>query len=68
MTIFLIKIYQKTFSPILNHWIKCRFYPTCSEYAILSIQKYGTVAGIKKSINRLRRCNKYNLESCLDHP
>jgi hypothetical protein len=68
IAIFLIKIYQKIISPILNHWIKCRFYPTCSEYAILAVDKYGTKKGILKSINRLKRCNKYNFESCIDYP
>jgi len=68
IAIFLIKIYQKTISPILRNRIKCRFYPTCSEYAILAINKYGTIKGIAKSIDRLRRCNRYNLESCIDYP
>jgi len=66
--IFLIKTYQKYISPIKPKKVKCRFYPTCSLYAIMSIQKYGTIKGIKKSVNRLRRCNPYNRESCIDYP
>lgn len=68
LLIFLIRIYQKYMSPIKSEKVKCRFYPTCSLYAIMSIQKYGAIKGIKKSINRLRRCNPYNRESCIDYP
>lgn len=59
---------QRVVSPILNHWMRCRFYPTCSEYAILSIRKYGLKLGIKKTYHRLLRCRPDNLESCLDFP
>ncbi len=68
LSVFLIRIYQKLISPILKRWIKCRFYPTCSEYAILSLQKYGLRIGLKKTYNRLKRCNRYNLDSCIDFP
>lgn len=66
--IFIIKIYQKFISPIKPKRIKCRFYPTCSRYAIVSIQKYGAIIGIKRTINRLKRCNPHNTESCIDYP
>ncbi len=35
----------------------CKYYPTCSEYAILAIQKYGPVKGGVKGIWRILRCN-----------
>ena len=63
-----IRIYQTLLSPILKHWISCRFHPTCSEYAIQSIKKYGVRLGMKKSYHRLLRCNRYNLDSCIDLP
>ncbi|MGB7957228.1 MAG: membrane protein insertion efficiency factor YidD [Minisyncoccia bacterium] len=63
-----IRLYQRLASPILSRWIQCRFYPTCSEYACLSIQKYGFWNGAKRAVNRLKRCNKYNRESCMDLP
>lgn len=63
-----IKIYQKYISPIKPKKIKCRFYPTCSQYAILSIQKYGSIQGIKKTVKRLRKCNPHNRDSCIDYP
>jgi hypothetical protein len=63
-----IKLYKLILSPILSKKLRCRFYPTCSDYAIMSLDKYGVNIGIKKVINRLRRCNSYNGESCIDYP
>lgn len=50
-----IKIYQRYAPDSLRN--KCRFEPSCSEYMILAIEKYGLIKGLKKGINRLRRCN-----------
>ena len=36
--------------------IKCRFEPSCSQYMILSLQKYGLWKGLAKGIDRLKRC------------
>jgi putative membrane protein insertion efficiency factor len=66
--IILIKIYKLILSPVLSKKLRCRFYPTCSDYAIMSLNKYGSKIGIKKVINRLCRCNPYNGESCIDYP
>lgn len=63
-----IRLYKKVLSPILSKWVACRFYPTCSEYAISSIKTYGLAQGLKKTLLRLGRCNKYNLDSCIDYP
>lgn len=35
---------------------RCRFRPTCSEYTILALRKYGVLIGLYKSIHRLNRC------------
>lgn len=40
--------------------MKCRFEPSCSQYMILAIEKYGVLKGIKTGINRLRRCKVGN--------
>ncbi|MDD5738807.1 MAG: membrane protein insertion efficiency factor YidD [Candidatus Pacebacteria bacterium] len=67
--ILLIRIYQKTLSHLLVYLgVRCRFYPTCSEYAILSLEKYGLRIGIKKIYHRLYRCRPDNFESCIDFP
>jgi len=56
--IFLIKFYKKYISPVLPD--SCRFYPTCSEYAMGAINKYGVLKGSIKSIYRILRCNPLN--------
>jgi len=35
----------------------CRFYPTCSDYAVDAISKYGAQRGTLKAVNRILRCN-----------
>ena len=63
------EIHQKKLSPKLNkRGQKCRFYPTCSEYTILSIKKHGFIMGWIKGINRILRCNPNNYGSCIDFP
>jgi putative membrane protein insertion efficiency factor len=54
----LIKFYKNFFSPILP--ASCKFYPSCSEYAIISIEKYGILKGILLSIFRILRCNPFS--------
>ena len=54
----LIKFYQKAISPVFPH--TCRFYPTCSNYSIEAIEKYGIFKGGLMSIWRILRCNPFN--------
>lgn len=66
IVISLIKIYQKTISP--DHgWLKklhphgfCRFNPTCSQYGLEAITKYGIIKGGFKAMWRILRCNPWN--------
>ncbi len=55
LAILFIKIYQLTISPVLGS--NCRFTPTCSQYMLLSIQKYGVFKGVKLGIKRLLKCH-----------
>ena len=50
-----VKVYQRYAPDTVRN--KCRFEPSCSEYMILAIEKYGIIKGARKGINRLRRCN-----------
>jgi len=68
LAIFCIRVYQKRFSQILGRRLKCRFYPSCSEYAALSIKKYGAIKGIAKAYHRLIKCRPDNFDSCIDLP
>jgi len=52
-----IRVYQIILSPISRP--SCRFYPTCSQYAVEAIEKRGIVIGILKSIWRVIRCNPF---------
>ena len=53
-----IKLYQKILSPYLGR--NCRFYPTCSQYAINAIEKYGIIKGVFKSIIRILKCHPFH--------
>ncbi|PID26719.1 MAG: membrane protein insertion efficiency factor YidD [Candidatus Cloacimonadota bacterium] len=59
LLIFLIKLYQKAINPLTISG-KCPFSPTCSNYSIESIQKYGSFKGVVLSIFRIVRCNPFN--------
>lgn len=50
-----IRFYQRRISPLFGP--KCRFYPTCSQYAIEAIEIHGAVKGTILAIRRLMRCN-----------
>ncbi len=56
LLIKIIRLYQKT--PSIWH-SACRFYPTCSAYAIESIETYGSIKGLYLTIKRLLRCTPY---------
>lgn len=53
--IFLIKIYRHQISPLKGVGT-CRFIPTCSEYAMQAIEKYGALKGGYLAVRRLLRC------------
>lgn len=52
--IWFVKAYQR-FAPISVRCM-CRFEPSCSEYMILSLSKYGAIKGVAHGINRIWRC------------
>jgi putative membrane protein insertion efficiency factor len=54
----LIEFYRKYISILKRP--SCRFYPTCSQYAIDAIKKYGAVKGSFMAIWRIIRCNPFN--------
>ena len=53
-----IKVYQKYLSPLLVS--SCRFYPSCSNYALESYQKYGLLSGSMLTIKRLCKCHPFH--------
>lgn len=55
--IYIIDMYKKYLSPFLPN--RCRFYPTCSQYAREAILKYGTIKGLFLCTKRILRCNPF---------
>lgn len=56
--IALIRVYQKTLSLLIGS--NCRFYPTCSSYAIEAIRTHGSLKGGWMAIKRISRCHPLN--------
>ncbi|MDQ1539077.1 MAG: uncharacterized protein QOE58_3470 [Actinomycetota bacterium] len=54
----LIKLYQLVLSPMRPP--TCRFYPSCSAYALTAVQRFGVVRGCWLAIRRLLRCHPWN--------
>jgi putative membrane protein insertion efficiency factor len=54
---FFIKLYRKFISPILPD--SCRFTPSCSQYAIEAIDKFGAIRGTILATYRILRCNPF---------
>ncbi|MCX8145273.1 MAG: membrane protein insertion efficiency factor YidD [Azovibrio sp.] len=56
--IFCLRLYQYAFSPLLGR--SCRFHPTCSQYGIEAVQKYGALRGGWLTLKRIGRCHPWN--------
>lgn len=55
---FPIKLYQYLLSPLIKPC--CRYYPSCSEYAIHAIKHFGVTKGIWMAIKRILRCHPWS--------
>lgn len=58
MLILLVRGYQITLSPLLGN--RCRFHPSCSQYFIEAVRKYGAIRGTAKGLWRLARCHPFS--------
>lgn len=58
LCILLIRFYQLFISPLFPP--TCRFYPTCSQYAIEAIQKKGVLRGTWLAIKRIAKCHPFH--------
>ena len=54
----IIQIYKKNISPIFQSKVKCVYQISCSDYAIMAIEKHGFVKGLYLSIGRITHCRK----------
>lgn len=53
-----VRAYQLLISPLLPR--SCRFQPTCSQYALIALRRYGPLVGSWKSLRRILRCHPWN--------
>ena len=58
VTLVLLHFYKRWISPMLPS--ACRFEPTCSEYMIEAVTKYGTARGMWLGLKRLGRCQPFS--------
>lgn len=57
LALWAIRAYQVVLSPSLGG--ACRFYPSCSQYTYLAVERFGVVKGIWLGLRRLLRCNPF---------
>jgi uncharacterized protein len=53
-----IRLYQRLFAPLLGE--RCKYYPSCSEYAAQAITRFGILRGLVLAGWRLLRCNPWS--------
>ena len=53
-----VRFYQRGISPLIG--ARCKFHPTCSQYFIEAIQKYGLISGSCRGVYRILRCNPWS--------
>lgn len=64
LLVTLIGVYRNTLGQVLPS--SCRYTPTCSQYAIDALRKYGVVSGLVRAGRRLLRCHPYSRRSGYD--
>jgi putative membrane protein insertion efficiency factor len=58
LLILAVRLYQILLSPLLGR--HCRFTPSCSEYFIRAVKKYGALSGTVRGLWRICRCNPFH--------
>ena len=56
--ILAVKFYQRAISPFLGP--RCRYYPSCSQFCIQAVAKYGAFLGLYCSCRRILKCNPFS--------
>lgn len=57
LIVSIVRLYQLTISAVLGN--RCRFYPSCSQYTIEAVEKFGPMKGILLGVRRLSRCHPF---------
>jgi len=58
LVVVVLRFYQRWISPAFGE--RCRYYPSCSEYAVQAVQRFGIVRGLLLATWRLLRCNPWS--------
>ena len=58
LLLVLIRYYKYAISPLLGQ--NCRFFPSCSDYSVQAIEKYGALKGSGLALKRILRCHPWN--------
>ena len=62
--IYMIRFYQKFLSPVSKH---AEYYiPTCSQYTVEALEKYGVIKGMYLAVRRILRCHPFSKRSGYD--
>ena len=64
LPVLLIRVYRNTLSLVFPS--SCRYTPTCSQYAIDALRKYGLVSGLIRTVRRILRCHPYSRHDSYD--
>jgi uncharacterized protein len=56
--VLLVRVYQRLVSPLLPP--ACRFYPSCSAYAVTALERHGALRGVWLTARRLVRCHPFH--------
>ncbi|MEN3028174.1 MAG: membrane protein insertion efficiency factor YidD [Aquificaceae bacterium] len=65
LVIAFLKFWQTFISPLYPP--SCRYYPSCSNYALMAVEKYGVLRGTLKALWRILRCNPLS-KGGVDYP
>jgi putative membrane protein insertion efficiency factor len=58
LLVLLVRLYQRLVSPLLPP--SCRFYPSCSAYAVAALERHGALRGSLLTVKRLCRCHPFH--------
>jgi putative membrane protein insertion efficiency factor len=58
LIVAMIRVYRYALSPLLGP--SCRFYPSCSQYALEAVSRHGSLRGLLLALKRVLRCNPWH--------
>jgi putative membrane protein insertion efficiency factor len=58
LTLGTLRIYKRWISPMVPS--ACRYYPTCSEYMMQAVERYGVLRGVWMGVRRIGRCHPFH--------